>query len=223
MKIHTNTLSLLASAAIIGFGVSAHGQFVATPTDSGRIFADAGVSAVVDHLQFFAGDNATPVASRQNRAVVVFELPTLTPDFKLKDVEFMVYHSGTFKTNQNAGEYTLVPLDLVFIEHGNSSVLGTEDFHATAEATKTGVANKDSSISQFITWTGDSNLTAAVQAAIDANHTHVAFRMQLEPTAPYVDDDGNPVGDGGDNNDNYHFRPYDWSDESLIPSLTLIQ
>jgi hypothetical protein len=61
-----------------------------------------------------------------------------------------------------------------------------------------------------------------VQAAIDDNDTHVAFRFQLQLLAPYIDGDGNPTGDGGVNNDNYTLNEHDYSDESLRPTLTLI-
>jgi hypothetical protein len=218
MKARYTAAVVLSSFVLIA---SASAELIATPVDSGRVFADAGVALGVND-QLWAGDNAITTSNRQNRAIVVFELPTLTPGFTLTDVEFNAYHWKTDTQNLDGGEPTLVPLDLVFIDHGTSDAMGTADFNAGALATKTGVANKDSSIDSWITWSGDSNLTSAVQAAIDDNDTHVAFRFQLQLLAPYVDGSNNPTGDGGVNNDNYSFRPHNFATESLRPTLTLI-
>jgi hypothetical protein len=219
MKARYTAAVVLSSFVLIA---SASAELIATPVDSGRVFADAGVAVSTVANQFWAGDNTTTVSNRQNRGIVVFELPTLTPDFTLTDVKFEAYFYGIATQNVVGVERTLVPLDLVFIDHGTSNAMGTADFNAGALATKTGVANKDSSIDSWITWSGDSNLTSAVQAAIDDNDTHVAFRFQLQLLAPYVDGSNNPTGDGGVNNDQYSFCPHNFATESLRPTLTLI-
>jgi hypothetical protein len=219
MKARYTAAVVLSSFVLIA---SASAELIATPVDSGRVFADAGATMGRKKVaQFWAGDNAITDSNRQSRAIVVFELPTLTPGFTLTDVEFNAYHRHTNTQNLDGGEPTLVPLDLVFIDHGTSNVMGNADFDATALATKTGVANKDSDFG-WITWSGDSVLTDAVQAAIDDNDTHVAFRFQLQLLAPYIDGDGNPTGDGGVNNDNYQFHEHNYVTESLRPTLTLI-